>query len=158
MAEAGITIDYNFDALKKYDVKADLSINTAMDNSIAILKLFPGINKETIAAILNTDHVKGVVLESYGSGNVPHEPWFLDQMAHAISKHKVILNISQCNGGRVIQGKYQTSSHLEKIGVISGRDLTTEAATAKLMFALANHKNVADINHCLTTTISGEMA
>jgi len=157
LAEAGIAIDYNHDALKKHNKNAVLTVNTAMDDSIVILKLFPGINEKTIATILNTDHVKGVVLESYGSGNVPHQPWFLDLLERAVVEGKVILNISQCNGGRVLQGKYQTSSRLEEMGVVSGHDLTTEAATSKLMFALANHHNQEDIKACISTPLSGEM-
>ena len=157
LAEAGIVIDYNFDVLKKYQEFEELSITTEMDNSIVIIKLFPGINKEVIDTILSTDHVKGVVLESYGSGNVSHEPWFLNQLQLAVSNNKILLNVSQCNGGRVIQGKYQTSSVLKKIGVISGDDLTTEAATAKLMFALAKYENIEDIKTYLATPVSGEM-
>ena len=157
LAEAGISIDYNYSALKKHKKDSPLIVKTAMDDAVIILKLFPGINKETIATMLDTDHIKGVVLESYGSGNVPHERWFLDLLAKATENGKVILNISQCLGGRVIQGKYQTSSALERIGVVGGSDLTIEAATTKLMYALANHHNLKDIKSWISTDISGEL-
>jgi L-asparaginase len=157
LAEAGISIDYNQSALRKHASSAQLIVKTAMDDTVFILKLFPGINKEIISTMLNTDHIKGVVLESYGSGNVPNERWFLDMLAQASLNGKVILNISQCLGGRVIQGKYQTSSELESIGVVGGNDLTVEAATTKLMYALANHQNLEDVKACVSTDISGEM-
>ena len=157
LAEAGISIGYNRSALRKHTVGTQLIVNTAMDDAVIILKLFPGINKKTISAILNTDHIKGVVVESYGSGNVPNERWFLDLLTAATLKGLIILNISQCLGGSVIQGKYQTSSALEKMGVIGGSDLTVEAATTKLMYALANHQNLEDVKSCISTDISGEM-
>lgn len=157
LAEAGISIDYNLTALKSHKANERLVVKTAMDNAVIILKLFPGINKDIISTLLNTNHVKAVVLESYGSGNVPHQRWFLDLLAEAIQNGKVILNISQCLGGRVIQGKYQTSSELESIGVVGGSDLTIEAATTKLMYALANHQNLEDIKSCISMNISGEL-
>ena len=98
-----------------------------------------------------------MILESYGAGNVPHEKWFLDILEEGVKQGKIILNISQCNGGKVIHGKYETSSKLDEIGVISGEDLTTEAATTKMMHALARYNRIDEIKKCLTTPIRGEM-
>ncbi len=157
LAEAGISIDYNFNVLALHDPNARMTINTQMDDSIVVLKLFPGINKSTVGALLNSS-VKGVILESYGSGNVPDEPWFLNQLSEAIENGVCILNVSQCSGGKVVQGKYQTSGRLDQIGVLSGRDITTEAAVAKLMYALANYQNKQEIKTFLSESFSGEMA
>ena len=159
LAEAGVSIDFNRSALRPYDPNAQLHTRTAMDDSVVILKLFPGISEQIVRTILYSEDVKAIVLESYGSGNVPHEVWFLELLKNAIEDEgKIIFNVSQCNGGRVIQGKYQASSRLEKLGVISGGDITTEAATSKLMFALANYENKDTIKSFLTHSISGEMS
>lgn len=156
LAEAGISIDYQWSYLKPY-AKDFIRLNTEMDNSVMVLKLFPGLNEITAASILLADTVKGVILESYGSGNTPNEKWFLDLLRQSIEKGKLILNVSQCNGGRVMHGKYETSSELDKIGVLSGHDITLEAATAKMMFALAQFPNLSDAKNCLRTPIRGEM-
>ena len=156
LAEAGISIDYHWSYLKPF-TKDFIQVHTEMDNNIAILKLFPGLNELTVANIVLADSVKGIILESYGSGNVPHEKWFLDLLKESIERGKIILNVSQCNGGRVMHGKYETSSELDRIGVLSGHDLTFEAATAKMMFVLAKFKNSKDAKKCLRTPIRGEM-
>ena len=156
LAKAGITIDYEWSYLKPYS-QSELKLNTAMDPSIVILKLFPGLNATTVECIINAPLVKGIVLESYGAGNVPNDIWFIDLLKKGITAGKLILNISQCNGGRVLHGKYQTSGVLDKIGVMSGGDLTTEAATTKMMYALGMFDNMSDIKKCLVTPIRGEM-
>lgn len=156
LAKAGISIEYQWSYLKPYSPGV-LKLNIEMNPSIVILKLFPGLNPSTVEHIIKAPLVKGIILESYGAGNVPHETWFLDLLKSGISTGKLILNISQCNGGRVLHGKYQTSGELDKIGVLSGGDLTTEAATTKMMYTLGKHDNIEDSKMCLTTPIRGEM-
>ena len=156
LAEAGISIDYHWSYIKP-NAKDFLQLHVDMDDSVAALKLFPGLNKKSAASVLLCKDVKGVVIESFGAGNVPHEKWFLDLLKESVDEGRIIINVSQCNGGRVMHGKYGTSSELEKVGVISGHDLTFEAATAKLMFVLAKFKNSADAKKCLMTPIRGEM-
>ncbi|PIQ50289.1 MAG: L-asparaginase 1 [Cytophagales bacterium CG12_big_fil_rev_8_21_14_0_65_40_12] len=157
LAEAGIVIDYNFTALKAYKAANTLRFFPELSNDIVVLKLFPGINEKTVAHILSVPNLRGLVMESYGSGNVPHQPWFLNLLESAVNKGVVVLNVSQCNGGNVIQGKYESSSALNKLGVISGRDLTTEAATTKMMHAFGSYNSIDEIRDCLIHSISGEM-
>ena len=135
LAKAGVKIDYNFAVIRQPDVRK-LQLYTRIDTNISILKLFPGIAESTIGAILNTPGLKAVIMETYGSGNAPTSSGLLKHLKDAIASGIIVLNISQCPGGRVVQGRYETSRELQKIGVIGGADMTTEAAVTKLMVLL----------------------
>src|SRR5688500_7125352 len=132
LAKAGVKIDYNFAVIRATGRKS-LRLFSKIDTNISILKLFPGIPEGTISAILKTPRLKAVILETYGSGNAPTSPSLLKHLKEAISSGVLVLNISQCPGGRVMQGRYETSRELQNIGVIGGADMTTEAAVTKLM-------------------------
>ncbi|MCH7400733.1 asparaginase [Belliella kenyensis] len=158
LAESGIVIDYNYAAIKPFEEGRKLKYFNRLDNRVMILKLFPGITEKLMDSCFATDGLKGVVLETYGSGNSPSEPWFIASLERAVKQGLIILNVSQCNGGRVIQGRYETSKDLKRIGVLSGGDITTEAAVTKLMFLLANEPSDHDIRRKLITPIAGEMS
>lgn len=135
LATAGVKIDYNYGAIHK-PANEEVSLLNRFDSNISILKLFPGIDKRTVEAILNTEGLKAVILETFGSGNAPSSRWFIESLHSAIKRGVLILNISQCPGGMVVQGRYETSKSLADIGVISGGDMTMEAAVTKLMVLL----------------------
>ncbi len=135
LAKAGVKIDYNFSYIQFHGA-GSLKLVDQFDPSVTILKLFPGINKAAVAAIIHTADLKALVLETFGSGNAPSSPWFIELLRDAIGKGLIVINISQCPGGMVTQGKYETSRMLQDIGVISGGDMTTEAAVTKLMLSL----------------------
>ncbi|GAB3646880.1 asparaginase [Echinicola sediminis] len=158
LAEAGIVIDYNYAAIKPYKEGVQLKYLNKLDKSVMILKLFPGITSEVIDSCFNIKGLRGVVLETYGSGNSPTEQWFIDTIEKAVKKGIIILNVSQCNGGRVIQGRYETSKELKRIGVLSGGDITSEAAICKMMFLLANETDEEEIRRKLIAPIAGEMS
>jgi L-asparaginase len=157
LAEAGVHLRYNTPALLHPPAGKKLKVHLKMDPRIAILKLFPGITKDFVDAVLNTKGLKGVILETFGAGNCSTAPWFLETLKKASRKGIVMINISQCNAGSVEQGKYETSAGLNKIGVLSGEDMTTEAAVAKLMFVLANTKEKKAIEKQLKNSLRGEM-
>ena len=135
LAKAGVKIDYNESAIRSVN-GSSLKIHKTFDFNISIIKLFPGITEASVESILKTPGLKAVILETYGSGNAPTIPWLITILKNAIDKGIIIVNISQCPGGMVLQGRYETSKDLLKIGVISGADMTTEAAVTKLMLLL----------------------
>jgi L-asparaginase len=136
LAKAGVAIDYNFAAIYKPMEKVELKLRSKFDTNISILKLFPGISPASVKSILGIEGLKALVLETYGSGNAPSAPWLIQLFKDCIDKGLIILNISQCPGGMVVQGRYETSKWLEQIGVVSGGDMTTEAAVTKLMILI----------------------
>lgn len=158
LAEAGIKIEYNKPYLKSYEQNAELQVHHSFDDNVLILKLFPGITDKVVRNVLEIKGLRGVILETYGSGNAPTDEWFLKLMKEFIDKGIIIFNVSQCNGGRVTQGRYQTSHFLQEIGVVSGADITTEAAITKLMFALGQSEDIQEVKKILKKSIAGEMS
>jgi L-asparaginase len=157
LAKAGVAIDYNFSAIYKPLDKAELKLRSKFNTNISILKLFPGISPASIKSILAIEGLKALVLETYGSGNAPSAPWLIQLFKDSISKGLIILNISQCPGGMVVQGRYETSKWLEQIGVISGGDMTTEAAVTKLMI-LIGEQGVEKTRELIGKPIAGEIS
>ena len=155
LAQAGVSIDYTFINYKA--VSKRLIVQKKLDSSIAIIKLFPGIQQEVLKGILE-QNVKAIILESFGSGNLPNEDWFIQLLKEAIAKQKIIVNITQCLIGSVNHGMYETSSLLEKVGLISGKDITVEAATTKLMTLLAQNKSTEEVKKLFKKSLAGEMS
>jgi L-asparaginase len=155
LAQAGVSIDYTTIDYKAISEK--LIVQKKLDSSIAIIKLFPGIQQRILKGILE-QNAKAVIIESFGSGNLPNEDWFIDLLKEAIAKQKIIVNITQCLVGSVTHGMYETSSSLEKIGLISGKDMTIEAATTKLMTLLAQDKSTEEVKTLFKKSLAGEMS
>ncbi|RLD61472.1 MAG: L-asparaginase 1, partial [Bacteroidetes bacterium] len=156
LADVGVYIKYNRNAIHKPNFKK-LKVNKKMDSNIAILKLFPGISENVVSSILNIHGLKAVILESYGAGNAPNSDWFIKLIQTAIKGGLIIFNVSQCQGGSVLMGKYETSIKLQEIGVIGAFDMTTEAAVAKLMYLLGNLSVKKEIEKMLRKSIVGEL-
>jgi L-asparaginase len=156
LAEIGVSIDYNSFLIKKInDEKPKFFIKMAAE--IGIVKLYPGLSSTFLTHILSDKNLKGIILESYGSGNAPSEDWFITIIQSALNNGIVILNISQCTGGHVRMGKYETSQKLKEMGVISGEDMTTEAAVTKLMWVLAMDISLDKQKKILVKNICGEL-
>jgi L-asparaginase len=139
LAKAGVKIDYNFAVIRTTTQATSLNLRATFETNIAILKLFPGISKNVVSAVVNAVGLKALILETYGSGNAPTLPWLIEELRSAIDKGIIVVNVSQCPGGRVVQGRYETSKKLQQIGVIGGADMTTEAAVTKLMILIGEY-------------------
>lgn len=157
LASSGIFIEYFPSNILKAEKKSKLKFHPDFDPNVVILKVFPGITAKAIKHALAMPNLKGVVLETFGSGNTPSADWFLDLIEETVKRGVVVYNVSQCSGGEVIQGRYATSKKLEEFGVVSGGDITSEAAVTKLMFLLGQESDQEKIKQMLQRPLRGEM-
>ncbi len=133
LAEAGVRIRYDRQALLPAR-SGPLHVHQHLDDHVGVIRLFPGIGAEWVKHALSTPGLRAVVLTTFGSGNGPTYAAFLDALREAHQRGIVLVNATQCVGGRVEQGRYVTSKAFAEMGVLSAYDMTVEAAITKLMF------------------------
>lgn len=155
LVESGVHLKYNQDAFLKNSGK-DFVLHTKIDDHVAVLKLFPGINPAIVRNMLNSE-ARSIVMETFGTGNTSTEKWFLNLLAEAAESGKNIVNISQCMAGSVEMGRYETSQYLRGIGVINGYDMTFEAAITKLMYLQGEFEDQKEVAYWMEQDLRGEL-
>lgn len=159
LAESGVHLIFNKHLLLTKNKHSDkkLIVRKRLNNNVVILKLFPGITQNVIENIISIKGLKGIVLETYGAGNAPSNNLFIKALKKAIDNGIYVVNTTQCTGGSVIMGHYETSTALKEIGVLDGKDITTEAAIAKMMYLLTKNLNKKEFKYFFELSLRGEI-
>lgn len=157
LATAGIDVQYHLPYVRKVDFSEPVMFNTRLDTCVASLTLFPGISQKVVNAVLNIEGIKGVVLETFGSGNAPTYSWFIEELDTAIKRGVVIVNVTQCRGGSVNMDSYETGRLLKDMGVLTGIDITFEAAIVKLMYLFGQNYTYTEVKEKFELSLAGEM-
>lgn len=159
LIESGVHLNINHHILfRNPKPKQKLHVRKNLDTNVALLKLYPGISKAFVEAVLGISQLKVLVLETFGAGNAPLDTWFLNALKKAIASGLHIVNITQCLGGRVYMGHYETSEALQSMQLINGKDVTTEAALAKAMYLLGTKVSHSEFRTYFQLSLRGEMA
>ena len=158
LAEAGTDIRYWHKLIHHPPRQSAPKFHYLLDSNITIIKLFPGISVESLNAMINIPNLKAIILETYGAGDAPTEKWFLDIISKAVKKGIVVVNVTQCASGSVEMERYQAGITLKKIGVLSGYDITIEAAIAKLMFLFGHGFDRKKVKMYMKMSLVGEVS
>lgn len=155
LAEAGVHLTFFKNYIQQHP-KEPLIVHADLNANIGVLKMYPGISPQAVLAVTKSP-VNAIVLETFGSGNTTTATWFTEAIQDAIHAGKVVVDISQCQVGSVELGKYETSKKLQQMGVVSGYDLTFEAAVTKLMYLMGLGLSTADIAKYMEQSLRGEL-
>lgn len=159
LAEAGISIKYDLGAIRKpLDWDEPLRISTSLDTRVSILKIHPGITPQVMRHHLCGQDTRAVIIETYGSGNAPTKPWFIDIVREAAAIGKILVNVTQCLSGTVNMSIYATGKTLLDLGLVSGLDISTEGALAKLFYLMGKTSDNEEVKRTLAKNLRGEIS
>lgn len=136
LADVGVSIAYHDNFIHHPEPTERLTVNTSIDSNVMIVKIFPGLTEHTFRSMMSIEGVRGIVLETFGSGNAPTVEWFLKIVSDTVKRGVFVTNVTQCASGKVNMDIYETGVRLQQAGVISGGEITTEAAITKMMWLL----------------------
>lgn len=156
LAEVGVNIRFNYDDIMKPNFRK-LKVHRSLETNIAILRLFPGLSETVVRSVTDTPGLKGIILGSYGTGNAMAEDWFLELVRKSVERGLIIYNVTQCLAGSVNMHSYETGKKLLDAGVISGHDITTESAVAKMMHLCGRGLSVEKVKALLEKPLRGEL-
>ncbi len=137
--------------------KGPFGLNTRLNPNVVVLTLFPGFKAKHLEKLVDDEEVDGLIIKTFGSGNAPFTPEFLGTLERASQKGTTVMFITQCLQGRVSLGKYEASDVFGPIGVISGGDMTSEAALAKMIWVLGQNISREEQEILLQTDLRGEV-
>ena len=156
LAQIGLGIHFNLDALYRTAERRPLHTHYAMDRRVMFIDLFPGITEQTLRHQLATPGIRGVVLKTFGAGNAPTAPWFAEAVREAIERGTVVVNVTQCINGAV-HHRYAAADALMAAGAVAGHDIPCEAAITKLMYLFGLGLDSAEVADHFACSICGEL-
>ena len=158
LAKIGLDIQFHKERLLRNHAHRPLKVQYNLDRNVMFLTLFPGITETTLRHLLATPGIKGIVMKSFGAGNAPTDRWFVDAIHDAVKRGIVIVNVTQCVNGGVNSERYMTGNARSAAGVISGNDITSEAALTKLMYLFGMGLTADEVKKYLNFSLCGEVS
>ena len=158
LAKIGLGIHFNEEALWRVQAKRPLKVQYELDTAVMFLDLNPGITEAVLRHQLSTPGIKGIVLKTFGAGNAPTYAWFTEAVKEAVERDIVILNVTQCVNGGVHAKMYMSGNQLASTGVVSGHDITSEAAITKMMYLFGLGLSTSEVRRYLECSLCGEVS